>query len=277
MEFPRKATKKNVDDFNTKNPNVKEIIDSIVHNKFMNDTLILDGEIPYEKVIKELVRNYDKVSENEVELSLNTISDNKNKLYRLNIYSKTEYYIQKLRNITNDIALQLNDADTPTEIKLSDYIQISGEVEKAILNFVNERFSSGNYNPYKDCTSEEDEHTLVIGKFFRRFIDENNLIWEENGIHYDRPKHIELKFHCYGFNNNSDVLFTNVDHTFSEESMKYDFEEGYEIPVSVSAPIKEENFLKQEKSPSGNVGCNIALMVVFAIFLFYIFIKVISG
>lgn len=269
MEFPRKATKKNVDDFNTKNPNIKKIIDSVINDKFMNDdTLILDGEIPYDEIIKELVRNYDKVSKNEVELSLNTVSDNKNKLYRLNIYNKTEYYIQKLRDITNNIALQLNNADTSTEIKLSNYIQINGEVEKAILNFVNEKFSSGNYNPYRDCTSEEDEHTLVIGKFFRRFIDENNLIWEENGIHYSRPKHIELKFHCYGFNNNSDVLFTNVDHKFSETSMKYDFEDGYDIPIQV------QDYTEDQSNSSSNLGCNLVLILITVICLVYILITV---
>lgn len=266
MEFPRKATKKNVDDFNTKNPNVKEIIDSIIHNKFMNDTLILDGEIPYDKIILELVRNYEIADSEGIEKILNKITENRENLYKLNIYDKNYYHMRKLKKVVRSILEDIDNSSEPIEIKLSDRIEQTDDLVNAVCNFVKINFSY-DYNMYDDClvnTENDGEYRIQLGKFFRQFIREN---------HFVEPQH----YHCYAFNNNSDVLFTNVDHTFSEESMKYDFEEGYEIPISIPAPVKEENFLKQEKSPSDNVGCNIALMVVFAIFLFYIFIKVISG
>lgn len=274
----RQATKKNISEFMSKNSNVKNMIDKIINDYFLTDELIIDGTVPYENIIKDFVRNYEIVSEGDILKYLLDKTENKEKLYRINIAEKTEYYIRKLRIVTDKIFDELNNDTSGKTIKLSERIDMNSDMISAICKFVGDCFESDGFNAYEDCVErvygKNMTHVLYMGKFIRKFIDQNHLIWEENGIHLGRPNHVKINFHCYGFNNNSDVLFTKQDHCFSHYAMKYDFEEGYipDIPQQYMSPqIPMQQYVQHPvqnintKNNSGCLGVIIALISTIAL------------
>ena len=263
----RTATKKNIEDFMTKNPNVKENINNVVNKYFLTDDLIIDCELPYENIIKDLVRNYELVSEDDILKYLMDKTVNKTCLCQIKIYKKYDYYISKLKDVCQEIYLDLC-KDENAEIKLSDKIDINQDLANIIVKFVITHINnwSKNYNGVSPYSKVLDDNgtTILLGRFFKQFI-----FWDFGNIQFKKKyysdEHFkpfnEMDFHCYGFNNNSDVLFTKQDHCFSHNTMKYDFEEGY-IPdisqqcISTQAPIQQYTQQPVQKiNAKNNNGC----------------------
>lgn len=260
MEFPRKATQKNVEDFNLKNPNIKEMIDKVINNYFMTDDLIIDKEgLPYDKIIKDFVRNYEIVSESDILKSLMDFTENKKYLRYLNIQNKNDYYISKLKTVCAEIITDLHN-DNINEIKLSDRIELCDDLYKAIVNFVGNEIIAWQkrYTSIPKYAKVLDENrTILLGRFFRTFIYKDfgkvsyNKEQQEIINNYNQT-HERFEAHCYAFAENSDVLFTKEEHDFSFSTMKYDFEDGYSEDLNTS---NQKSYTYTTNKKSKNTGC----------------------
>lgn len=195
--------------------------------------------------------------------------------------------VNDLKHVCKDIYTELCNPNID-EIKLSDRIEWDDELSVDLGKFwqdkvkkENEWCAENGREPFSlkyGRAWDPNKQTVMLGLLFKAFIfyDEGNL---QFNVRHTRDPHFKygLKFHCYAFNNNTDVLFSKKKHDFSECTMKYDFEEGYiPDPPRQSPPIQQYNYqatptINQQKNNSAGIGCLIASIIFFIIVLFSMF------
>lgn len=207
-----------------------------------------------------------------------------------------EISFNELQHICRDLYTNMCNPEIDN-IKLSDILgdrELSREIGEFLEGkiakeneYLNNEGRPLNSLPYGKCVDWNGQFTgkagsVMLGRFFSLFIFGKSWGGDDGmgqfNVRHKRDPHFipNLKFHCYAFNNNSDVLFSKKTHKFSENCMKYDFEDGYhETPDTSQQHISPQPTIShsgQSKANNNAAGCvnTISIIVIIASLLFII-------